>query len=194
MIEASAAMKTNDYRVAVRNFVRVEELNVKVPATFPYHYGVALAETGEFDQAKQQLDRYITKAGSRGKFYKEALEMYAKAEAGEAAVAKRAKEIEKANAGATAKYNEAKIAYDQKMQNCPSEYEKYESSLQRDLDRLGQECHTYSKYNCMQYHDDPRAMDLKRRKNAAIDRFDNRPSESDWCKRRYTPPAVPVMQ
>ncbi len=84
-IEAKAAMEAKNYAVATGKFARMEKLKARLPATFAYHYGVALTNTGEFARAKEQLDKYITKAGANGKFYKEALEMYAKTEEYEAA-------------------------------------------------------------------------------------------------------------
>jgi len=93
MLEATAAMKAQDFSGAVKKFARVKELNAKVPETFTYHYGVALAESGDFSRAIQQLDAYITKEGENGKFYKEALEIYTKTEARQAEAARQREEV-----------------------------------------------------------------------------------------------------
>jgi formylglycine-generating enzyme required for sulfatase activity len=75
-LDAMSQMKRSDYAGAVVNFAKIEKLKVRVPATFNYHYGVALAGANQWVQAQKKLERYLTQAGAGGKFYKEALAKY----------------------------------------------------------------------------------------------------------------------
>ena len=79
MIEAKKLIDTQHYPEAAEKLKRVSELNVNVPDTFSFHYGIALAKSGDYEQGKVWLDKYISQVGSSGKFYKEALEAYAAA-------------------------------------------------------------------------------------------------------------------
>ncbi len=119
-IEAKSAMEAKNYAVAVEKFARMEKLKARFPATFAYHYGVALSKTGEFARAREQLDKYITKAGTNGKFYKEALETYAQTEANEKQAIKQA-EIDKA-------YAKVMVKYEAELEQYNHDYEIYRTA------------------------------------------------------------------
>ncbi len=76
MLEVKTLMDAKDYAAAVKNFDKIASLKVRLPDTFNYHYGVALAGVGDWDRATRKLEQYLTESGSGGKFYKEALEKY----------------------------------------------------------------------------------------------------------------------
>jgi len=80
MIEAKKLIDSQHYSEAAEKLKRVSELNVNVPDTFSFHYGIALVNSGNPAQGLIWLDKYISAAGSGGKFYKEALEAYSAAE------------------------------------------------------------------------------------------------------------------
>lgn len=72
-LQAKSALDAEDYAQAAESLAKAEKLGVKLPDTFYFHYGRALAGTGDLDRAQSMLDRYLEHAGSKGKFYKEAL-------------------------------------------------------------------------------------------------------------------------
>lgn len=129
-IEAKAAMDANNYSVAAEKFARMERLNVRLPATFAYHYGVALSESGEYGKAKVQLDKYITKAGTNGKFYREALEMFTKTEDREKAAVLRMQK-EKEYSARMEIYQVAKARYDQQYTEYREAVDACEESTSR---------------------------------------------------------------
>jgi tetratricopeptide (TPR) repeat protein len=75
-LEAKKAFDQEDYATAAKNLEALKNTNTPLPASFSYLYGLSLFKTGQFDLARQYLDDYLTRSGSSGKYYKEALEAY----------------------------------------------------------------------------------------------------------------------
>lgn len=84
MKEIGEAMKAGRYEGLSEKFQRVAELRVNVPETFEFHWGKTLYQSKDYEGALLHLDRYLSKSGSNGKFYTEALGLYSKAKESDA--------------------------------------------------------------------------------------------------------------
>jgi hypothetical protein len=73
LLQAKSALDNKDYALATVSLMKAEKLSVKTPDTFYYHYGIANAGNGKFEQGREMLEKYLTLSGTKGKFYKEAL-------------------------------------------------------------------------------------------------------------------------
>lgn len=78
MQEIGQSLAAKQFSGLHEKFERVVALKAKVPPNFEYHWGRTLFEIGRFELAVAHLDAYITKAGSGGKHYDDALQMYSK--------------------------------------------------------------------------------------------------------------------
>lgn len=140
MIEGGKAAKAQDYATARQKFERVAELNVKVPQSFPFHFGKALSETGAYDRAREQLEKYVTSTGQNGKFYQDALEALSRNSSLEAEEKRKRQDDQVA----MAKYNEAMSKYraDQEYyQSVKPSLERCEQREDKCTDRLGEKIH-----------------------------------------------------
>jgi len=72
--ELLSALKADDYRSAVRNFHRLETLEVNLPISLDYYYAKALFNLGETDQAREKFTHYLAVAGQEGRFVQQAQE------------------------------------------------------------------------------------------------------------------------
>ncbi len=74
IIAAKKHIDGADFVAAESYLLRAKELNIELPAEFYYSYGQVLQHKGEPLAARQNLERYIEKAGKEGEFYSKALE------------------------------------------------------------------------------------------------------------------------
>ncbi len=81
LLQAKSALDAKDYAQATESLSKAEKLGVKLPATFYYHYGLAYAGTGQLEKGHSMLEKYLELSGTKGKFYREALEELNKIEA-----------------------------------------------------------------------------------------------------------------
>ncbi|WP_157691529.1 hypothetical protein [Noviherbaspirillum autotrophicum] len=88
LLQAKTALDANDYAQATASLAKAEKLGTKLPDTFYYHYGYALFKMDDIEKGRRMLERYLNETGTKGKFYREALETLN-------AVEKRSLEIEK---------------------------------------------------------------------------------------------------
>ncbi|HEX5357053.1 MAG TPA: formylglycine-generating enzyme family protein [Aquabacterium sp.] len=79
MQEIGQSMQANQFSDLPEKFERIAALKARVPANFEYHWGRTLFEVKRYDAAMAHLDTYITRAGSEGKYYADALGLYTKA-------------------------------------------------------------------------------------------------------------------
>lgn len=76
MLEIRSDLDGARWQQALPKFARVARLPVKTPETFDYHWAITLGNTGDWPGMLSHLDLYVSRAGSGGKFYKEALGFY----------------------------------------------------------------------------------------------------------------------
>ncbi|MFZ2889553.1 DUF1566 domain-containing protein, partial [Sulfuricurvum sp.] len=76
---AKTDIDSKDFSSALEKLEKMKELNLKLPDTYWYHYGVALLELKKPKEAISAFDKYLEQ-GQGAKFYKEALEKYIIAE------------------------------------------------------------------------------------------------------------------
>ncbi len=72
--ELLAALKAENYPLAVKNFKRFEGLGDKLPASFQFHYGKALLNLGEQELAREKFVDYLVQSGPQGRYAREAQE------------------------------------------------------------------------------------------------------------------------
>lgn len=174
-----------DYEIAVTSFEKAEKLNVKMPETFYYHFGKAYTGAKKWSKARAAYEKYLDQTGTRGKFYREALEGFNQADL-------EATKIEKANAKVRASYMEAKERYESDMRGCSDEFDKYRASLEADKERAWKKCHNYGKYDCLNYPDSSAKAVLEAAEAASSRLDDLGYSSTKWCNNRYTAPRKPV--
>lgn len=80
MVALTNHLKNERYPEAIQYFVWLERLNTKLASSFNYFYGEALLKTGHPEQAIARFYRYIEEVGTKGKYYKKALELVNEAE------------------------------------------------------------------------------------------------------------------
>lgn len=88
LLQAKAALDESEYAQAIASLAKAEKLGTKLPDTFYYHYGFALFKIDDIEKSRRMLERYLDETGTKGKYYREALETLN-------AVEKRSLEIEK---------------------------------------------------------------------------------------------------
>ncbi len=80
-----------NYIDAYNYYQQAIKLNIKLPDDFYFDYakcivelrGVTLGEYSSLKEAKEAVDKYLTMLGKKGKYYEEALKLYAKIEQSE---------------------------------------------------------------------------------------------------------------
>lgn len=80
LLQAKTALDNNDYDAAIQSLKNAEQLNVPVPETFYFHFGKAYAGLKKWDEARRDYEHYLQETGTKGKFYKEALEGFNQAD------------------------------------------------------------------------------------------------------------------
>ena len=76
----SKSLKSEDYKDALRYIKMLEALKVKMPDSIIYYKGESYFHVRKWNEATEQLEKYINKTGSSGKYYKEALVVLGKLE------------------------------------------------------------------------------------------------------------------
>ena len=60
---------------ATAEFEKIQILNIKLPAEYYYYYGKHLYTIGNLKEANKNIEKYLRKAGYKGLFYKDALQV-----------------------------------------------------------------------------------------------------------------------
>jgi tetratricopeptide (TPR) repeat protein len=110
ILQAVKSLKEKDYETSVTNFEKAEKLNVKMPEAFYYHFGSAYTGAKKWGKARAAYEKYLDQTGTRGKFYREALEAYNQADA----------EYAKDKT-----YSDAMAAYEVEMATYKQDYQEY---------------------------------------------------------------------
>lgn len=71
--QIKSALASQDYLAAVNGFEKMAKLGLELPDEYYAKFGKALFLAGDKERAKQNLEKYIKRAGKTGKFYAEAL-------------------------------------------------------------------------------------------------------------------------
>lgn len=124
-LKARSALDAKDYPLAIASLTEMEKLGVPLPQSFHYLKGVAQNGSGKYYAAKESLEKYLKIAGSSGKFYKEALEAYNRAETA-------VQESEN-------RYKRALAEYEESVRNRPDRIKKCEQEKERRQDEAWQE-------------------------------------------------------
>ena len=188
-MQGKTALDAGDYDTAVQSFERMAALNIKVPDSFYYHSGRAYSGVKKWDKARAAYEKYLNQAGTRGKYYPEALAGFNKADV-------EWTKAEKAYSEAMNSYMQAQSRYEDNMRNCPKEYEQYRQELEARKERAWQKCQDYRNYGCVPWagpgYKDPTAQALLQeaesldRRVAALSW-----NHSEWCNNRYSAPRKP---
>lgn len=80
MLALTGHLKNERYPESMVYFDFLERLNTKLDPSFNYFYGEALLKTGKPEEAITKLYSYIKEVGTKGKYYKQALELANQAE------------------------------------------------------------------------------------------------------------------
>jgi hypothetical protein len=80
MLALTGHLKNERYPESMVYFDFLERLNTKLDPSFNYFYGEALLKTGKPEEAITKLYSYIKDVGTKGKYYKQALELANQAE------------------------------------------------------------------------------------------------------------------
>jgi tetratricopeptide (TPR) repeat protein len=187
LVQAKTALDASDYDKAIQSLAKAELLNVKMPETFYFHYGKAYSGAKKWDKAKAAYEKYLNQTGTRGKYYREALEGFNLAD-------NESEKAEQSYANALKRYNEELARYQRNMDDCPDEYEQRLASAERDEYRLNKKCEEESSRRIpglvMSCRTDmpsgpPAVAALRRREELSAQGADG------WCKNRYTAPRKP---
>lgn len=183
-MQGKTALDAGDYDTAVQSFERMAALNIKVPDSFYYHSGRAYSGVKKWDKARAAYEKYLNQAGTRGKYYPEALAGFNKADV-------EWTKAEKAYSDAMAKYTQEQSRYEANMRNCQSqEYDDYKKELEDRKERAWQKCQNYGKYGCMDGMGGSKALrDAAEAASKQAWEFNEAPIT--WCNRRYTAPHRP---
>lgn len=60
---------------ATEEFKKIRNLNIKLPTEYYYYYGKHLYETGNLKEANKNMEKYLEKAGRKGQFYQNSLQV-----------------------------------------------------------------------------------------------------------------------
>ena len=89
LVQAERLMKEKDFKGAVEAMEKIVELQkehgLTLPAEFHFKYAQIAQSAGLLEVAIDAVKRYLVEAGREGKWYREALELLDRAEAGESA-------------------------------------------------------------------------------------------------------------
>lgn len=85
LVGAKASIDKQDYKTANEYFQKIIDLDIVVPDDFYFQYAKNSLTLKDYDQALKNVNLYLEKAGSSGKYYKDALLMSIQAEEGQKA-------------------------------------------------------------------------------------------------------------
>lgn len=74
-LEAKTSIDSGNYALAVQSLEKLGTINVPLPESYEYHYGIALQGLRKYGKAMNMFEAYLNK-GNGTKFYKEALQNY----------------------------------------------------------------------------------------------------------------------
>lgn len=74
-MEAKTAIDSQNYSVAARSLEKLRTLNVPLPESYEYYYGIALQGLEKYGKAMNMFELYLNK-GNGTKFYEQALRNY----------------------------------------------------------------------------------------------------------------------
>ncbi|WP_040038520.1 tetratricopeptide repeat protein [Noviherbaspirillum autotrophicum] len=184
LLQAKTALDANDYEIAIQSFEKAAVLNVKMPDTFYFHFGKAYSGAKKWEKARAAYEQYLNQTGTRGKFYREALEGFNQADL-------EWTKAEKAYTDAMAKYTQEQNRYEANMRNCKTqEYDDYRKELEDRKERAWQKCQNYGKYGCMDGMSGSKAL-LEAAESASKRVWEFNEAPNTWCNKRYTAPSKP---
>ena len=82
LVGAKASIDKQDYQTANDYFQKIIDLDIVVPDDFYFQYAKNSLTLKDYDQALKNVNLYLEKAGSSGKYYRDALLMSIQAEEG----------------------------------------------------------------------------------------------------------------
>ena len=74
-VQLKKQINQNDYKKAIRTFDKIRQYKKKLPTSYDYYEGKANFEAKNYDKAYTLLDKYVSKLGRKGKYYKSSLPM-----------------------------------------------------------------------------------------------------------------------
>ena len=180
-LRARSALDAKDYPLAIASLTEMEKLGVPLPQSFYYLKGIAQNGNGKHYAAKESLEKYLKIAGSSGKFYKEALDAYNRAEQGGQRVMAEYKD-------AQARYEREKESRQERINSCFQSAKRRYSQWEQDYSmakRRQVSCSSGCFINCDRCR--PLWDDLERIGSQQPEE----PSEYD-CQKRFREPSPPV--
>lgn len=82
LVGAKASIDKQDYKTANEYFQKIIDLDIAVPDDFYFQYAKNSLTLKDYNQALKNINLYLEKAGSSGKYYRDALLMSIQAEEG----------------------------------------------------------------------------------------------------------------
>jgi tetratricopeptide (TPR) repeat protein len=116
ILQAKKSLDSGEYETSITSFEKAEKLNAKMPQTFYFHLGKAYSGAKKWDSAKAAYEKYLDQFGTKGKYYREALEAFNQADA-EAAKDKA--------------YSDAMAIYEKEMESYAPRYQKYRRAMDK---------------------------------------------------------------
>jgi len=80
MLATEAAVEAESWGDASEYLTRLQQMEPEKPADYLYFRGRVMLESGYFNEARSALEGYVSKAGSEGEHYTDALEMITRVE------------------------------------------------------------------------------------------------------------------
>lgn len=180
-IKAKTALETKDYPLASASLAEMEKLGVPLPQSFHYLKGVAQNSNGKYYAARESLEKYLQITGNTGKFYKEALEAYNRAEQeGQRLIAE--------YKTAQVRHEAALAAREESINNCYSQdMRRYNRWLQdyRDIDHRANRCSKSCWLDCSP------CQRLWAERDRVIEKSVDEPDKYE-CEKRYSEPKPPL--
>lgn len=75
LISAAQHTDIGDHSAAAKDFKKILNLKVKLPAEFYFHYGRHFYKTEKLKEASKNIEIYLKKAGRKGQFYGNSLQL-----------------------------------------------------------------------------------------------------------------------
>lgn len=75
LISATKHTDRGDHSAAAKDFKKILALKIKLPTEFYYHYGRHFYLIGRLKEAKNNIETYLKKAGRKGQFYRDSLQV-----------------------------------------------------------------------------------------------------------------------
>ena len=80
MLATETAVKSENWGEASEYLNRLQQMESEKPADYLYYRGSVMLESGHFNEARSALEGYVSKVGSEGEHYTDALEMITRVE------------------------------------------------------------------------------------------------------------------